>query len=106
MWIQAPEERIRRALNRETKNEGPSATTSITTSSFTSEDLEENSMKEDSTESTSTSSGFEPTVTPQARLEGPAMLSESQAPPQLSTLNPGNAVVIPPIQLPTASSLP
>ena len=80
MRIQAPEERIRRALNRETKNEGPSATTAGITS-VTDKDLEENSMEEDSTDSTSTSSSFEATVTPQ-----------SQAPPQLSTLNPDNAV--------------
>lgn len=94
MQIQAPEERIRRALNRETKNEGPSATTAGITS-VTNKDLEENSMEEDSTDSTSTSSSFEATVTvtPQALVpEGPAMLSESQAPPQLSTLNPDNAV--------------
>jgi hypothetical protein len=102
MWIQAPEERIRRALNRETKDEGPSATTGTT--SVTGKDLEENSMKEDFTKSTSTSSSFERTVTPQPIvLEGPAMLSESQAQPQLSTLNPGNAVAIPPNQQPPAS---
>ena len=80
MRIQAPEERIRWALNQDTKNEGPSATTAGITS-VTDKDLEENSMEEDSTDSTSTSSSFEATVTPQ-----------SQAPPQLSTLNPDNAV--------------
>ena len=128
MWIQAPEERIWRALNRETKDEGPSATTSTgSITSATGKDLEENSMKEDSTKS---SSSFELTVAPQAIVPEPAMVSESQALPpnqqppaslpllfgadvqsvpgtslnpaplQLSSLNSGSAVAIPPIQQP------
>jgi hypothetical protein len=102
MWIQAPEERNRRALNRETKDEGPSTGNTTSVTSVTGKDLEKNSMKDDSTESISTTSSFE--STPQALvLEGPAMLSESQAPPQLSTLNPGSAVAIPPIQQPPPS---
>jgi hypothetical protein len=79
-------------------------------------------MKEDSTESTSTSSSFEPTVTPQAHglppiQQPPASLhlpfgadvqsvpgmTPNPAPLQLSTLNPGSAVAIPPIQQPIAS---